>query len=106
GEPERRQRLLALAQRLAAGLTAQGYTVLPTASAVVPLLVGEAGDALALSAALRGRGVFCPAIRPPTVAPRQSRLRVTPMATHSDEQIERALAAFAAARQELAPDGP
>ena len=105
GEPERRQRLLALAERLAIGLRERGYAVLPTASAVVPVIVGTAADSSALAAALRRRGVFCPAIRPPSVPAGQSRLRVTPMATHSDEQIERALTAFDAARSELADHG-
>jgi 8-amino-7-oxononanoate synthase len=62
------------------------------------VLVGAARDGLALSSALRRHGVFCPAIRPPTVLEGRSRLRVVPMATHTDEQIERALAAFVAAR--------
>lgn len=99
-EPERRRRVLSHARRLAEGLRALGYDVPATESAVVPVVVGGARDALALSSALRRRGVFCPAIRPPTVPEGSSRLRVVPMATHSDEQIERALAAFAGAREE------
>ncbi len=104
-EPWRRARTLDLAQRLARGLEAMGYRVLPTESAVVPVVVGAAGDAVALAEALLRRGVFCPAIRPPTVPEGQSRLRVTPMATHTDEHIERALAAFADARSEVRLDG-
>ncbi len=102
-EPERRRRVLELARRLSAGLRALGCEVLPSESAVVPVIAGDAARALALSDALRRQGVFCPAIRPPTVPEGQSRLRVAPMATHTDEQIDRALAAFAAARREL-PD--
>ncbi|MEX1253426.1 MAG: 8-amino-7-oxononanoate synthase [Dehalococcoidia bacterium] len=103
-EPERRVRVLALARRLGEGLRTPGYDVLPSESAVVPVLVGRARDALDLSSALRRRGVFCPAIRSPTVPEGQSRLRVVPMATHTDDQTERALAAFTAARRELWPD--
>lgn len=103
-EPERRKRVLELAARLSVGLQVAGYQVLPTESAVVPLPIGEPRAALALSDALRRRGVFCPAIRPPTVGEGQSRLRVVPMATHTDEQIARALQAFAEARRELWPD--
>lgn len=104
-EPWRRARVLELAQRLASGLEAMGYRVLPTESAVVPVVIGGARDAVALSEALMRRDIFCPAIRPPTVPEGHSRLRVTPMATHADEHIDRALAAFADARSEVQLDG-
>ncbi len=104
-EPWRRARVLELAQRLASGLETMGYRVLPTESAVVPVVIGGARDAVALSEALMRRDIFCPAIRPPTVPEGHSRLRVTPMATHADEHIDRALAAFADARSEVQLDG-
>ena len=100
-EPERRRRVLTLSRSLAEGLMGIGYVVLPPSSAIVPILVGSALDAVALSSALRRFGVFCPAIRPPTVPEGQSRLRVTPIATHSDKQMEKSLAAFEAAREEI-----
>jgi 8-amino-7-oxononanoate synthase len=103
-EPWRRARVLDLAGRLARGLHAIGYRVLPTESAVVPVVIGGAREAVALSEALFRRGIFCPAIRPPTVPEGQSRLRVTPMATHTDEHIERALDAFSDARAEARLD--
>jgi 7-keto-8-aminopelargonate synthetase-like enzyme len=53
-----------------------------------------------LSARLLEHGVFVHGIRPPTVALGTSRLRVTPMATHEPEHIERAIAAFRVARAE------
>ena len=100
-EPERRRRVLALSRSFAKGLKDVGYMVLSPSSAIVPVLVGSAADALKLASALRRHGVFCPAIRPPTVPEGQSRLRVTPIATHSDGQMEKSLAAFEAARWEL-----
>ena len=100
-EPERRRRVLALSQSFAKSLKDVGYMVLSPSSAIVPVLVGSAGDTLKLASALRRHGVFCPSIRPPSVPEEQSRLRVTPIATHSDGQIEKSLAAFEAARREL-----
>lgn len=100
-EPERRRRVLALSRSFANSLKDVGYVVLSPSSAIVPVLVGSAGDALKLASALRRHGVFCPSIRPPSVPEGQSRLRVTLIATHSDGQIEKSLAAFDAARREL-----
>ena len=47
-----------------------------------------------LSEQLLERGVFAQGIRPPTVPPGTSRLRITLMATHTREHIEKALEAF------------
>ena len=97
-EPERRERVRELARRVAAEFRALGYEAGEPAAAVVPVLVGEAREAVALSERLLVHGVFCPAIRPPSVPEGTSRLRVTVMATHTDEHIERALDAFASAK--------
>ena len=96
-EPERPERARHLARRLASGLASAGYRVSAPDAAVIPVIVGEPGAALALSADLLERGVLVTAIRPPTVPPGTSRLRATVMATHTDAQLERATCAFAAA---------
>jgi 8-amino-7-oxononanoate synthase/dethiobiotin synthase len=95
-EPERRARVRELARRVAGALRRVGYDTREPAAAVVPVHVGDAREAVALSERLLERGVFCPAIRPPSVPDGTSRLRVTVMATHTDEQIDRALEAFGA----------
>ena len=66
-EPERRARLHALVARLVEGARALGYTVLPTDSAVVGVLIGEAADALAVGASLRAGAASG---RPPSGRPR------------------------------------
>ena len=56
-------------------------------SAIIPVLIGDETQAVAASAALRERGIFVPAIRYPTVARGQARLRLTVTATHTTEEI-------------------
>ncbi|HVL07130.1 MAG TPA: 8-amino-7-oxononanoate synthase [Acidimicrobiales bacterium] len=56
-------------------------------SPILPVVVGDEGAAMAASAALRRRGLLVPAIRPPTVAPGTSRLRISVSATHTAGQI-------------------
>jgi 8-amino-7-oxononanoate synthase len=93
-EPDRRRRVLAHAQRLANTLRAAGHDVPATASAIVPVIVGENAAALAAMESLLARDVLAVAIRPPSVAPGTARLRATVMATHSDADVDLAVDAF------------
>jgi 8-amino-7-oxononanoate synthase len=95
-ERERRARLHANAEHLRRGLTALGFVV-DGDTHVLPVRVGDNACAIALAEALLARDVLVQAIRPPTVPPGTARLRVTPMATHTPAQLDRALAAFAEA---------
>jgi 8-amino-7-oxononanoate synthase len=82
-EPERAARPLALARRFTARLgLAQAQ------SPIVPVLVGGAPEALALSAALEARGFLVVAIRPPTVPAGTARLRVAFSAAHTEDQVD------------------
>jgi 8-amino-7-oxononanoate synthase len=65
-------------------------------SPIVPIIIGEERAAVAASDALLTRGLLVPAIRPPTVAPGTSRLRVALSAAHTDAQVESLVAALAA----------
>ena len=64
-------------------------------SPIVPVVLGEEERAVAAAAALLEAGLFVPAIRPPTVAPGTSRLRVTFSAAHTDDQVSRLVGALA-----------
>ncbi|WP_423747569.1 8-amino-7-oxononanoate synthase (plasmid) [Haladaptatus sp. SPP-AMP-3] len=97
---DRREQLWSHVGRLRDGLETQGYRVLGETQ-ILPVLVGDSTDALALGDYLEGRGVIAPAIRPPTVPEGTSRVRVAPQATHTDEEIDRCLAAFEAAQADL-----
>ena len=58
-------------------------------SPIIPIIIGSAEDALNLSTRLYENGILIPAIRPPTVPLGTSRLRISLMATHSKEDINR-----------------
>lgn len=57
-------------------------------SPIIPILVGSEDDAIAASAQLLRRGLLIPAIRPPTVAPGTSRLRIALSAAHTDAMVD------------------
>jgi 7-keto-8-aminopelargonate synthetase-like enzyme len=63
-------------------------------SPIVPFVIGDETATLRAAQELLARGLLVPAIRPPTVAPGTSRLRVTLSAAHTDAQIEALLAAL------------
>ncbi len=101
-EPRRREDLLARAGRLRSALSKQGWDTDRSASQIIPLVVGEPQRALELAAALAARGFYVPAIRPPSVAPGQARLRIGLSAAHDDA----ALAGLQTALAELAARAP
>jgi len=100
-EPERRRNLWRLIEKLKSGVEGCGLKTLPSHSAIVPVLIGEAEPALRFAKLLRSKGVFAPAVRPPSVPRGMCRIRATVMATHTDEQIARALRAFVWAKEQL-----
>ncbi len=67
-------------------------------SAIIPILIGDEARAVVASAALRERDIFVPAIRYPTVARGQARLRVTLTATHTPDDISELVAALQSIR--------
>ena len=86
-EPERRRQLLERAAGLRAVLAAQGWNLGCSASQIVPVVVGDPAAAVALSVALRQRGLLVPAIRPPTVPQGAACLRISLTWAHSEPMI-------------------
>jgi 8-amino-7-oxononanoate synthase len=69
----------------------RGWRLGPSTSQILPVIVGETEKALALSEKLREKGLFVPAIRPPTVPDGESCLRISLSYAHTPEQIEKLL---------------
>lgn len=85
---ERRAHLCRLIERLRSGLADLPWPLLPSPSAIQPLLIGENSAAVRLSEQLFQRGLWVPAIRPPTVPVGTARLRISLSAAHTDTQID------------------
>ena len=95
------QRLIArLRGGLAIGLEGSGWQLSHSQTAIQPLLIGANDQALAVMEGLRERGIWVPAIRPPTVPEGTARLRIALSAAHSEADVDQLVEALAAlARQ-------
>ncbi|MBV8779847.1 MAG: 8-amino-7-oxononanoate synthase [Phycisphaerae bacterium] len=93
-EPWRQKRLMELAHRVRNHLAGAGWPLLPGDSPIIPLVVENENRALALAERLKSEGILTVAIRPPTVAPNSSRIRVTISSDHTDAQIDGLLSAL------------
>lgn len=83
----RRAHLQALIRQLQEGLAGLPWQLLPSQTAIQPLIVGDNEAALALSRALWERGLWVAAIRPPTVPVGTARLRISLSAAHSQADV-------------------
>nr|BAB39457.1 KAPA synthase [Kurthia sp. 538-KA26] len=93
-EPERRVRIRAMSQRLYNELTSLGYTVSGGETPILAIICGEPEQAMFLSKELHKHGIYAPAIRSPTVPLGTSRIRLTLMATHQEEQMNHVIDVF------------
>jgi len=92
-EKWRQSRLAQVSTELRNQLIEMGYAVTGK-DHILPVLVGEESDTVRLAGSLQDQGVFAPAIRPPSVPPGTSRLRVTVSADHTEEDIRFVTDAF------------
>ena len=90
----RRTHLQSLISQLREGLCGLPWTLLPSQTAIQPLIVGESKPALELSRQLCEAGIWVPAIRPPTVPMGKARLRISLSAAHTEAQMQRLVAAL------------
>ena len=93
-EPERRAQLWRNRNYMLTNLQSLGYTTLRTESPILPVLIGDPSLTTRFSKQLFERGIYAPAIRPPTIPRGTSRLRISMMATHQQAQLDYALDVF------------
>lgn len=102
-ESWRRDKLNQLIRRFRRGAEELGLPLMPSRTAIQPLLLGSAQHALDAARALEDQGLLVVAIRPPTVPQGQARLRITLSAAHEEAHVDRLLEALASLRLKQAP---
>ena len=93
-EEWRREQLCKLIAQLRTGLAGSSWTLMSSSTPIQPLLVGGNEDAVALSEGLRARGIWVPAIRPPTVPQGTARLRISLSAAHGEQDVAQLIEAL------------
>ena len=94
GSPHLLRNLRKNAQILKDGLTGLGFPVMATPTPIIPIPLGNDEKVFRLAWALEDEGVFVNPIVPPAVSAESSLIRVTAMATHTEEELEFALDRF------------
>ncbi len=90
----RRAHLKEITEQLKTGLQSSAWQLMPSDSAIQPIIIGSNEDALRISRALLDRNIWVPAIRPPTVPKGTARLRVSLSAAHSKMDIDQLIEAL------------
>lgn len=86
-EPEHRRKLWQNVKFIQKKLRELKYDTLGSQTQIIPILIGDENKCVEASRALFREGIFAPAVHWPAVAKGRARLRITLMATHSDEQL-------------------
>lgn len=103
-ESWRRDRVQSLVGRFRSGMVRWHELLLPSTTAIQPLVVGESDLAVRLEDALLRQGFLVTAIRPPTVPVGTARLRITLTADHTDAQVDELVSALNALLAEMLSD--
>lgn len=90
----RREHINQLVKRFQQGSKQLSLNLMQTDSAIQPILIGSSKQAVEMSDALLNKGFLVSAIRPPTVAKGEARLRVTFSADHQERHVDQLLDAF------------
>ena len=90
-ETGRREKLQHLIKYFKQGAVAEGIALMPSDTAIQPMMIGSSEKTVEISQRLLNKGLLVSAIRPPTVAVHTARLRVTLSASHSEAMIDELL---------------
>ncbi|MGC8813531.1 aminotransferase class I/II-fold pyridoxal phosphate-dependent enzyme [Dictyoglomus sp.] len=93
-EPERIDHLWKIANRMREGLKSLGFDIGNSCTPIIPIYIRDRWKTIYMWKELFDLGVYCNPVLPPGVPPNQSLLRTSYMATHTEEQIDRALEIF------------
>jgi len=100
-EPELVDRLWAVTERMRAGLTAMGFNMGPSVTPIIPIRTGDQATTILAWKKCYDAGLYTNAVLAPAVPPDECLLRTSYMATHTDEQIDRALSILGQVGREL-----
>lgn len=90
-EPEHVERLWEVTERMRSGLTEMGFRMGPSTTPIIPIIIGEREKTFLAWKGCFDAGLYTNAVIAPAVPPDMGLLRTSYMATHTDEQIDRAL---------------
>jgi 8-amino-7-oxononanoate synthase len=100
-EPERVERLWDVTERMRAGLKALGFNMGPSVTPIIPIQTGDVATTILAWKKCFDAGLYTNAVLAPAVPPDQCLLRTSYMATHTDEQIDRAIGILGEVGREL-----
>ncbi|MGM0874694.1 MAG: 8-amino-7-oxononanoate synthase [Bacillota bacterium] len=98
---EKRQLLFLHVKKIKASLEEMGYTVKGDLTPIIPVIIGDTQKSVLFAEKLQEKGIYAPAIRPPTVAIGESRIRLTVTTDHSLKEIDYMLESFNLIGKEL-----
>lgn len=93
-EPILRERLLKNSAYLRAKLNQRGWETMSSQFQIIPVLIGDSNQTMAIAQSLYQQGLFIPGIRPPSVPRGKARLRINLTANHSQEDVDRIISVF------------
>ncbi|XJZ29063.1 8-amino-7-oxononanoate synthase [Bacillota bacterium Lsc_1132] len=98
---KKRQLLFSNIKKIKTSLKEMGYIVKGDLTPIIPVIIGDPKEAVIFAEKLLEKGIYAPAIRPPTVPDGESRIRLTVTSDHSSKEIEYLLECFHSIGKEL-----